>query len=73
MFDDKHYDDWNKKWVVADCLRKYGLNDFAKNVHTPELPTSIIDSYTRLIHEIAVKAHDEDVMERLCLAGLIYG
>lgn len=69
---DRDYDIWNERSVVADCLRKIGLTDLASEVHTQPINGDII-KFIHLIQEIAEKNKDNDVLDRLYFAGLIYG
>lgn len=69
---DRDYEIWNERSVISDCLRKLGLASLASEVHTQPLNGDII-VYIHLIQEIAEKNKDNDVLDRLYFAGLIYG
>ena len=67
------YQIWNQKSVLADCFRKLGRADLANELHTGPLNGDIIEKYVVLAKKHAEKNQDNDVIERLCFAGLIYG
>lgn len=67
------YDIWNRKTVVADCLHKLGLTKEASHVHTDPFNSYIIDAYVNLAKKTAEQKGDNEVIDILCFAGLIYG
>jgi hypothetical protein len=72
-YGDAHYAIWSERSVIADCLRKLGLDKLANGVHTPDIKEDIIANYVNLIKMIAEATKDNDVLDRLYFAGLIYG
>ena len=72
-FGDRDYSIWCEKLVIADCLRKLGLESMANILHTDKINESIMENYVKIAHKLALNLNDEDVIERLCYAGLIYG
>jgi hypothetical protein len=64
---------WSDKVVIADCLRKLGEEAKAIAIHTEKYNRDIINDYIKLIKDIAKERKDEDVLDRLYFAGLIYG
>jgi hypothetical protein len=70
---DANYEIWKERIVIAECLRTLGLTTLASQIHTEPNNGDIIDSYIQLLQEVAEKTNDNDVIDRLCFAGLIYG
>lgn len=70
---DREYGIWSERMVISDCLRKLGFEKYADKIHTLNTNTNIIDIYVSLIKKTAEHRKDNDVLERMCLAGLIYG
>lgn len=69
---DKDYAIWKERSIIADCLRDLGLSDLATQLHTPTCNGDIMP-YIHLIQKIADKTKNNDVLDRLYFAGLIYG
>ena len=72
-FGEYDYQIWSQGVVIADCLRKYGLNDMASDLHKQAHDGDKITGYVNLINRIATSYKDNDVLDRLYFAGLIYG
>lgn len=67
------YDIWSERMVLSDCLSKLGLPDMANEIHTGKVNQDIINTYVKIAHKLALTLNDNDVIERLCITGLIYG
>lgn len=64
---------WCERPTIADCLSKLGFNKLAKEVMKAPANVGIINKYLSIIKAEAIKRKNNDVLNRLLSARLIYG
>lgn len=73
IYIDPSYDMWKHKSILSDCLYDLGFKNLARQIHTVEYNQDIIEEYVTLAKTLSQISNDNDVIDRLCFAGLIYG
>ena len=62
-----------ERYVIQECLNKYGYQSLAIDVVKTISNNERIKDYLIIIQREAKANKDEEVLERLYFAGLIYG